>query len=117
MRELAEKMKKSGRRILAYNTDGIWYVGDVYHDEGEGKGLGQWENDHINCKIRFKSAGSYEYIENGKYTPVQRGLTKLDSIKPRDEWQWGDIFSDEGKEITYTFVNEIGFIEGDNYEL
>lgn len=117
MRELAEEMKKSGRRILAYNTDGIWYVGDVYHAEGEGKGLGQWENDHINCKIRFKSAGSYEYIENGKYTPVQRGLTKLDSIKPRNEWQWGDIFLEEGKEITYTFVKELGFIEGDSYEL
>lgn len=118
MRELAEEMKKSGRRILAYNTDGIWYVGDLFHGQGEGKALGQWENDHINCKIRFKSAGSYEYIEDGVYKPVQRGLTKLDSKKPRNEWEWGDIFTEDGKETIYTFVKGIGFIEGDNeYEL
>lgn len=117
MRELADRMKKSGRQILAYNTDGIWYKGDIYHDENEGKGLGNWENDHTNCRIRFKSAGSYEYIENGKYTPVVRGMTQLDKIKPRNEWEWGDIFTEEGKETLYTFVYGEGLIEGDDYEL
>jgi hypothetical protein len=118
MQDLADNMKQSGRKILAYNTDGIWYTGDIYHGNGEGHDLGQWENDHINCTIRFKSAGSYEYIEDGKYKPVQRGLTKLDTIKPRDQWEWGDIFKEEGKEICYYFVENIGFIEGDNnYEL
>ena len=67
MRELAKQLKDSGRMVLAYNTDGIWYCGEIYHGEGEGNGLGQWSNDHTNCTIRFKSAGSYEYIENGKY--------------------------------------------------
>lgn len=118
MRELADKLKKNGRTILAYNTDGIWYCGDIYHGENEGKGLGQWENDHMNCKIRFKGAGSYEYIENGKYTPVVRGLTKLDKEGiPRENWNWGDIFTEDGKETLYTFVRGVGLIEGDNYEL
>lgn len=118
MRELAENLKKSGRKVLAYNTDGIWYTGEIYHDNNEGQGLGQWENDHINCKIRFKSAGSYEYIENGKYKPVVRGQTKLD-LKgiSREEWKWGDIFTEEGKETLYTFIENIGLIEGDEYEL
>ena len=119
MKELAGTLKKSGRKILAYNTDGIWYTGEVYHGSGEGHELGQWENDHINCRIRFKSAGSYEYIENGIYKPVVRGATKLDRQGiPRDSWKWGDIFTEDGQETVYTFVKEIGFIEGDEkYEL
>ena len=109
MRELAQQLKDSGRTVLAYNTDGIWYVGDVYHGQGEGKALGQWENDHINCKIRFKSAGSYEYIEDGIYKPVVRGKTKLD-IKgiTRDQWKWGDIYNTDAEPIVYRFVEGVG---------
>lgn len=100
---LSQKLKESGHYVLAYNTDGIWYSGDVYHDENEGKDLGQWKNDHINCKIRFKSKGAYEYEENSKYHPVVRGRTKLDKIKPRDQWVWGDIYADDC-EFVYTFL-------------
>ena len=119
MRELAEMLKKSGRRVLAYNTDGIWYTGKPFEGENQGKGLGQWDNDHINCKIRFKSAGSYEYIENGEYFPVVRGQTKLDKEGvPRNEWKWGDIFTEDGKETLFTFIKGVGIIEeGENYEL
>lgn len=109
MRELAAKLKESGRVVLAYNTDGIWYIGDVYHGEGEGKELGEWENDHINCKIRFKSAGSYEYIENDIYKPVVRGKTKLD-IKgiTRDQWKWGDIYNTDAEPVVYRFIEGVG---------
>ena len=85
-------LEGSGRKILAINTDGIWYQGEIYHDENEGKELGQWKNDHVNCIFRMKSGGAYEYMENGKYTPVVRGFTRLDKIKPRTEWEWGDIY-------------------------
>lgn len=95
IRKVAQALKDSDRVVLAYNTDGIWYAGDIYHGEGEGKNVGQWENDHINCHIRFKSAGAYEFIENGKYHPVVRGYTKLDVIKSRDEWKWGDIYQND----------------------
>ena len=90
--ELRLRLILSGRTIIGHNTDGIWYQGDIYHGAGEGPGLGQWENDHTNCKFRAKSDGSYEFIENGVYYPVQRGTTTLDAIKPREEWVWGDIY-------------------------
>lgn len=106
IRELAEKLKANGNEILAFNTDGIWYTGEIYHDENEGKNLCQWENDHTNCIIRFKSRGSYEYIdETGKYTPVVRGRTLLDDMKDRSEWSWGDIYQEEAK-IKKIVLNE-----------
>lgn len=109
IRELANRLIKSGRVILAYNTDGIWYTGDIYHGEGEGSTIGTWENDHLNVKIRFKSAGSYEFIENNVYYPVVRGHTLLDEKKPRSEWKWGDIYNIDAEPIKY-YIKEDGFI-------
>lgn len=104
--ELASRLKQS-YKVLAYNTDGIWYQDyqglGPFHGEGEGNGLGQWENDHQNCSIRFKSAGSYEYREGDVYTPVVRGSTRLDLIKPRAKWQWGDIFAYDANPIIFKF--------------
>ena len=91
--ELTEKLEASGRRILSYNTDGIWYQGEEYHDDGEGTDIGQWKNDHTDCKIRYKSKGCYEYVENGIYTPVFRGESSYEKVKPRTDWEWGDIFT------------------------
>ena len=90
--EMRLRLILSGRRIIGHNTDGIWYQGEIYHGPGEGKGLGEWENDHINCLFRAKSDGAYEFIEDGVYHAVQRGQTTLDGVKPRDKWEWGDIF-------------------------
>ena len=120
IKKLAAELKENGRTILAYNTDGIWYVGDIYHGAGEGPELGQWENDHTNCRIRFKSAGSYEYIEDGVYHPVVRGKTKLDIQGiPRNQWKWGAIYSPDAAIIKYYFVEGKGFIlkETDDYGL
>lgn len=113
IKEMAETLKKGGRLILAYNTDGIWYVGDLFHGIGEGPGLGQWENDHSNCKIRFKSGGSYEFIENNIYYPVVRGRTTLEDpkyvhYKPRELWEWGDIYNEAAEPIVYIWINEYG---------
>jgi len=101
LRDLAKRLTKAGRCVLAYNTDGIWYTGKIYHAQGEGAHLTEWSNDHTNCKIRFKSAGSYEYIEDGKYTPVVRGHTKLDDIKDRSNWTWGDIYNIDATPVKY----------------
>lgn len=104
--EMIKRLRKSGRQVIAINTDGIWYQGDIYHGEGEGDNMGDWHNDHTNCTLRFKSAGSYEYIENGKYTPVVRGRTTLDKLKDRDHWEWGDIY--RGASVMYEFDKETG---------
>lgn len=108
IRDLAKKLKESGRIILSYNTDGIWYSGEVFHGNGEGKRLGEWENDHINCKWRAKSAGSYEFIEDGVYNAVVRGHTKLDEIKPRTEWEWGDIYQPAAAIDCYLWIEGYG---------
>lgn len=109
VRQLADNLHYCGRKVLLFNTDGIWYQGDIYSGPGEGKELGQWENDHINCTLRIKSAGSYEFIEDGHYHPVVRGKTRLDNIKPREEWQWGDIYNNDTL-ISYVFDFENGII-------
>lgn len=111
--DLTKKLEESGRTVLAWNTDGIWYQGEIYHDEREGKDIGQWKNDHINCTIRFKSRGAYEFIENDKYYPVVRGCTTYERFIPREEWQWGDIF--KGHLLNYIFVEGEG-IKNDGEE-
>lgn len=102
--DLIDRLKSTGRVVLMVNTDGIWYYGEVFHDADEGTGLGQWKNDHVNCKFRMKSDGAYEYIEDGQYCPVVRGSTRLDKILDRKEWQWGDIFKYDA-----SIINTYGF--------
>ena len=106
VRNLAKTLEKNKRRVLLFNVDGIWYDGPVYHGAGEGSGIGQWENDHINCKFRMASAGSYEFIEDGEYFPVVRGIpnnTKLD-------WKWGDIYERKAIPDIFIFTEEEGVI-------
>lgn len=101
----------SGRFPILYNTDGIWYEGDIYHGPGEGDKMGEWSNDHINCRFRCKSKGAYEYIEDGKYHAVLRGKCALDYIKDRDDWEWGDIFRDDAVPYKYKFHEGYGIVE------
>lgn len=107
VKKLAERLEKSGRMVLTFNTDGIWYKGKVYHGEGEGDGLGQWHNDHVNCTFRSRSSGSYEFIENGKYHPVVRGI--MNSSKK--DWEWGDIYTKKAELSLFGFNEEEGVIK------
>lgn len=115
MLALSDLIESQGGEIIAYNTDGIWYKRDEgpVHGEGEGKNLGTWENDHFDCTWRCKGC-NYEYLEVNQetgelvYTPIVRGLTRLDKIKPREEWEWGEwleepVFSFKWDETTETF--------------
>lgn len=109
VREMARWLKATGRMVIAYNTDGIWFTGDS--TSFNSKILGEWEEDHTNCTIRFKSKGAYEYIENNTYTPVIRGSTLLDKVKPRDQWSWGDIYQEQANIIKYVLDRELGVIK------
>lgn len=111
VKELASRVERAGGRILLFNTDGFWYTGRIYHGAGEGKALGEWHNDHVNCRFRAKSAGAYEYIENETYNPIIRGYTELDKIKDRGNWSWGDIYQRDCQVKNYIFDEEKGFIE------
>lgn len=107
---LAAKLEASGREILGYNTDGIWYCGEIYHGEGEGKRLGEWENDHVNCLFRSKSDGAYEFIEDGTYHAVVRGRTNYDLVESREHWQWGDIYRHGLTLIKYRWDKDEGVV-------
>ena len=91
---IADELRAKGKYVLAFNTDGIWDVDEQgdFSSDWIGEGLGKAGIDHKDCTIRFKSKGAYEYMEDGRYEPVVRGRTKLDAIKSRDEWEWGDIY-------------------------
>lgn len=116
VKEMAARLARSGRYIIGFNTDGIWYQGPLYHGSGEGDDLGQWSNDHKYCKFRAKSDGSYEFIEDGKYYPVLRGFTKLDTIKSRDTWEWGDIYRTDCEVISCSFDTEKGVVMNNEKE-
>lgn len=110
--DMVKELRDNGRIPLMINTDGIWYYGDIYHNDNEGDNLGNWHNDYVNCKFRAKSDGAYEFIDqDGKYHPVIRGKTRLDRVKDRSEWQWGDIFNIDAVEITYNFIKGVGIVK------
>lgn len=122
LKEITKELMDNDCSAICYNTDGIWFKCDnpIYIEELEKKTsykLGGFKLDHKNCSIRFKSPGCYEYIEDGEYKPVVRGRTNLDDLKPRSQWEWGDIY----KAIPHIFYNsteEYGIIEiGDEIEI
>ena len=114
---MAKELLNYGFKILAFNTDGVWFCGDLKLFPREKwekltgiKKIGNFSIDHKNCTIRFKSVGSYEYMENEKYTPVVRGLTRYDRAGlARDEWKWGYIYTPEGEQVeVYKFEKNTG---------
>lgn len=102
IKTMLKLLESKNKKPLIINTDGIWYQGDML--EINESNLGGWKTDHKNCILRVKSKGAYEYIEDGKYTPVVRGSTLLDRAKPRSKWKWGDIYNIScNLIITYTY--------------
>lgn len=106
LKNISKKLEDSGKIVLLYNTDGVWYMGSPYHAEGEGEKLGQWSNDIVGCKLfRAKSDGCYEYIDaNGVYHAVVRGIPDED----KKSWKWGDIYEDKAKVDIYIFDEKEG---------
>lgn len=101
--------------FIGTNTDGAWFLqNDVPEEDikaNESKELGKYKVDHWNCTLRYKSKGAYEYMENGEYKAVVRGKTRLDSVKPREQWVWGDIYQLDCEPIKFNFIEGEGIIE------
>lgn len=116
--ELAKRLQQAGYIIIAYNVDGIWYRDlrkkGPYHGEGEGSHLGEWSTDHSNVKLKFKSAGAYQFIEDGKCYTKLSGKTQLDKVKPRDKdglgWEPNDMYDAGAEVIAYKFVEGTGIV-------
>ena len=107
MNFLVKEIEKQGGVVINLRTDSIkfiWLKPFKPVLPGEGNGLGQWSYEFYKTpKYRQFSTGCYEYIDNaGAYHPVLNGYTSLDRIKPRSEWEWGDI-KNSGKVITWSF--------------
>lgn len=115
--DITADMRDKGITPLLYNTDGIWYTGDIYHSDIEGTSLGQYKNDYINCTLNIKSKGAYQFegtdCKTGEkiFKPVFRGVSSYEKIAPRELWQWDDIY--KGAEVSYKFDKLKGII---NYE-
>lgn len=103
---LAKALEKSGRIVLLLNTDGIWYSGKLYHGDGEGSNIGEWQHDHTKCKFRMAGAGAYEFIENEVYYPVIRGIPN----DTKGDWKWGDIYEKKAIPVLFTFTYEEGIL-------
>lgn len=100
------KLRAAGRMPILTNTDGIWYKGKPFHGKGEGNQLGQWKNDHVNCKLLVKSKGAYQYLENGKCHSVVRGTSNLDLLEDREDWEFGDIMAQDITVAKYKLTEE-----------
>lgn len=108
--QLIIKLKRSGRTPILTNTDGIWYSGDVY-TAGSGDKLGEFKNDHTNCTLLVKTRGAYQFIENGKVHSVVRGLSNLDKLHERDEWEFGEILRPDICISAFKFDVEKGVVK------
>lgn len=110
-----DQLYMNGFEPLLINTDGIWYrdknkENRCFHDDREGKSLGQWKHDHSDVKLYIKSAGVYQYLEDGKCKTVMRGISSLDYIKPdRDTWGWREI--DNQSIYKFEFIENIGVVK------
>lgn len=107
VRNLIEELRNNERIPILINTDGIWYSGDEYHPNNgsEGLGFGQWKHDHTNCLMLIKSPACYQFKESGVIKTVMSGRCKLDNIKSRENWSWGEIYNDDIKLKCYTLKN------------
>lgn len=109
--DMMTKLIAAGRKPLLINTDGIWYQGEIYHDENEHTNLCGWKNDHKNCRLYIKSSGAYQYIEDGAVHSVVRGFSRLDALKPdRSKWLWREIDEYPGV-FMYKFDEDEGVIK------
>lgn len=98
---LTKEIRQQGLTVLGYNTDGIFIKGNERFTSAlEGPNMGQFGIEKYD-KFRMKSIGCYEYMQNGVYNVRCRGRHTYERIKPREKWQWGDIY--KGNIIGYEF--------------
>lgn len=105
IKSMSKWLKETGRTVIAYNTDGIWFQGKKTNLKETR--LGGWKEDYQDCKqIRFKSAGVYEFIDkDNNYHVRMRGRTNYDKINCRDNWQWGDIYRTDASPIILKVID------------
>ena len=107
--QMTEWLQDHGRSVIAWNTDGIWFAGESCKDIFNSTELGEWHEDYSNCQFRMKSKGAYEFLCEGKYYAKVRGKTKYEEEKPRDQWEWGDIYREAAEHIIKYMIDEQGY--------
>lgn len=117
IQEIIHTYEGLGCKLVGTNTDGAWFIPpenftriQAENVPGFGTGLGDFKIDYWDCQLRYKSAGAYEFICDGMYIPKLRGHSSLDSVKPRTEWEWGDIYRKEANPVRFTFIKGEGVL-------
>lgn len=106
-------IKRKGGKILGFNTDGVFYRmrdGSIYHGKGEGKEVGQWENDMTELDwlplgCNWVALDGYKKGVRGFYKAMRGNYLYADE-KPQEMWDcWEDILkaleSQDLKDVTF----------------
>lgn len=121
LHDTGDILRANGAKLLMFKTDSIKFIYQGYYLPKEivvGSLLGQWKLEFQDYHFRMKGIGSYEYLDpiTNQYTAKVQGKTTLDLLKPREEWQWGDIY--QANEVISWILNEetlqIKIITGEN---
>lgn len=105
LRNIARVLELNGRIPLFYNVDGIWYRGEVYHDDNEGVELGQWKNDVINSEMIIKSPSAYLFKKDGKWISRTTGFKRHDNMEIRDIQNWLTMDDEELENLSKVFFD------------
>lgn len=102
-------LRANGAKILMKKTDSIKFIYPGHYLPKEiilGPYIGQWKIEFQDCKFRMRGIGAYEIYDpyTEKYEVKLSGKTTLDLLKPRTEWQWGDIY--QANDIVSWCLNE-----------
>lgn len=91
LENIMQNLLEKGYRPIMFNSDGIWYEDTfnqgAYHDENEGKDLGQWKTDYSKCDLLIQGPNNYAIVKDGVTEIKKSGETNLDKYIPRKYWK------------------------------
>lgn len=115
IKNLVSKLIANMFEIIGINTDGIYYkdlteANRLYHDEGEGSGLGQWKTDYIGYDFCAYSDGQYWLRKGAEFIVKARGTYAYELKKPRELWNAEDFDEAMKSLIMINWDKERGFV-------
>lgn len=107
--KLREYIESRGNTVLLVNTDAIKFIGYIPY-EGSDK-LGEFKYEWEDTKMYVKGVKSYAYLDKDKWKFKQAGKTKLDKLKPREDWTLDDFKNADTFEISHIIIKDGKLVE------